>query len=135
MVDDNVRSVHRLAESEASERNHMKRLITRLVLPATLALGTLGLGLGVAAAPAFAAQKSHATTAIKTWHGKIVKLDAKMGTTEAFSMTVDMKVYVVHYDAMTHWVMGTAKNIKVGALVTVTGTLSGKTIAAAKLSA
>jgi hypothetical protein len=113
----------------------MKRLITRLVLPATLALGTLGLGLGVAAAPAFAAQKSHATTATKTWHGKIVKLDAKMGTTEAFSMTVDMKVYVVHYDAMTHWVMGTAKNIKVGALVTVTGTLSGKTIAAAKLSA
>jgi DNA polymerase-3 subunit alpha len=37
-------------------------------------------------------------------------------------------------DSMTHWVMGTAKNIKVGALVTVTGTLSGKTIAAAKLS-
>jgi len=36
---------------------------------------------------------------------------------------------------MTHCVMGTAKNIKVGALVTVTGTLSGKTIAAAKLSA
>ena len=113
----------------------MKRLITRLVLPATLALGTLGLGFGVAAAPAVAAQKSHPTTTTKTWHGKIVKLDAKMGTTEAFSMTVDMKVYVVHYDAMTHWVMGTAKNIKVGALVTVTGTLSGKTIAAAKLSA
>jgi hypothetical protein len=36
---------------------------------------------------------------------------------------------------MTHWVMGTAKDVKVGALVTVIGTLSGKTIAAAKLSA
>jgi hypothetical protein len=113
----------------------MKRLITRLVLPATLALGTFGLSLGALASPATAAQTNHATMATKTWHGKIVKLDAKMGTTEAFSMTVGKKVYVVHYDSMTHWVMGTAKNIKVGALVTVTGTLSGKTIAAAKLDA
>ena len=110
----------------------MKRLITRLALPATLALGSLGLVAG--ASPATAAQTSHATMATKTWHGKIDKLAAKMGTTEAFTMPVDMKVYVVHYDSMTHWVMGTAKNIKVGALVTVTGTLSGKTIAAAKLS-
>ena len=113
----------------------MKRLITRLVLPATLALGTLSFGLAVAASPATAAPTSHATMATKTWHGKIVKLDARMGTTEAFSMTVGMKTYVVHYDSMTHWVMGTAKNIKVGALVAVTGTLSAKTIAAAKLSA
>jgi hypothetical protein len=112
----------------------MKRPITRLVLPATLALGSLGLGLLAVATPATAASASHAAMD-KTWHGKITKLDAKMGTTEAFTMTVDMKVYVVHYDAMTHWVMGTAKNIKVGALVTVTGTLSGTTIAAAKLSA
>jgi hypothetical protein len=133
-VDEIVRSVHRLAH-EAPERNHMKRLITRLVVPATLVVASLGLGLVAVASPATAAPTSHATMATKTWHGKIVKLDAKMGTTEAFSMTVDMKVYVVHYDSMTHWEMGTAKNIKVGALVTVTGTLSGKTIAAAKLSA
>jgi hypothetical protein len=46
-----------------------------------------------------------------------------------------MKTYVVHYDSMTHWVMGSAKDIKVGALISVTGTLSGKTIAAAKLDA
>ena len=132
-MDEIVRSVHRLAHRGA-ERNHMKRPITRLVLPATLALGSLGLGLLAVATPATAASASHAAMD-KTWHGKITKLDAKMGTTEAFTMTVDMKVYVVHYDAMTHWVMGTAKNIKVGALVTVTGTLSGTTIAAAKLSA
>ncbi len=113
----------------------MQRLIARLVLPATLTLGSLGLGLGVVASPANAAPSRHATMATKTWHGKITKLDAKMGTTEAFTMTVDMKTYVVHYDSMTHWVMGTAKNIKVGARVTVTGTLTGKTIAAAKLSA
>jgi hypothetical protein len=113
----------------------MKRSIARLALPATLAIGTLGFGLGVLTTPATAAQVARATMAAKSWHGKIVKLDAKMGTTEAFSMTVGKKVYVVHYDSMTHWVMGTAKNIKVGALVTVTGTLSGTTIAAAKLSA
>ncbi|MGC2486122.1 MAG: hypothetical protein WA359_07760 [Acidimicrobiales bacterium] len=113
----------------------MKRPISRLVLPLTLTLGTLGFGLGAVTSPATAASVSHATAASKTWHGKITKLDAKIGTTEAFSMTVDMKGYVVHYDSMTHWVMGKAKDIKVGALVTVTGTLSGKTIAAAKLSA
>jgi len=113
----------------------MKRPVARLGVPAALALGALGLGFGVVASPATAAPTSHASTATKTWHGKINKLDAKMGTTEAFTMTVDMKAYVVHYDSMTHWVMGTAKNIKVGALVTVTGTLSGKTITAGKLSA
>jgi hypothetical protein len=113
----------------------MKRLITRLVVPATLTLGTLGLGLGAVASSASAAPAAHATMATHTWHGKIVKLDEKMGTTEAFTMTVHMKTYVVHYDSMTHWVMGSAKDIKVGALISVTGTLSGKTIAAAKLDA
>ena len=46
-----------------------------------------------------------------------------------------MKTYVVHYDAMTRWVMGSKKNLKVGTLVSVTGTLTHSTIAAAKLSA
>jgi hypothetical protein len=36
---------------------------------------------------------------------------------------------------MTHWVMGSKKNLKVGALVSVTGTLTHSTIAAAKFSA
>ena len=112
----------------------MKRLFTRLVVPTILAVGVFGGGLGAVASPATAAPTSHAK-ATQTWHGKIVKLDAKMGTTEAFTMTDDMKVYVVHYDSMTHWVMGTKKNIKVGALVTVTGTRRDNTIAAAKLSA
>ncbi|HTT59508.1 MAG TPA: hypothetical protein VMF33_05620 [Acidimicrobiales bacterium] len=113
----------------------MKRPIAKLAVSTALALGTTGLGLGILASSATAATTSHATTATKTWHGKITKLDAKMGTTEAFTMTVDMKAYVVHYDSMTHWVMGTAKDIKVGALVTVTGTLKGTTITAGKLSA
>jgi hypothetical protein len=112
----------------------MKRLITKLVLPAALVFGTVGVGV-IATTPAFSLEKSHATMATKTWHGKVDKLNAPMGTTESFSMTVHMKVYVVHYDSMTHWVMGSKKNLKPGALVTVTGTLSGTTIAAAKLSA
>ncbi|MHB8378359.1 MAG: hypothetical protein ACYDB2_00380 [Acidimicrobiales bacterium] len=45
------------------------------------------------------------------------------------------KTHVVHFDAMTHWLMGSKKNLKVGALVTGTGGLSHSTIATAKLSA
>jgi hypothetical protein len=112
----------------------MKRLITKLVLPAALVVGTIGVS-AIAITPAFALEKSHATMATKTWHGKVDTLNPPMGTTESFSMTVHMKVYIVHYDSMTHWVMGTKKDLKKGALVTVTGTISGTTIAAAKLSA
>jgi hypothetical protein len=112
----------------------MKRAIIRLVLPAALVFATLGLNI-TASAPVYAVEKSHTTTGTKTWHGKVDKLNATMGTTESFTMTVDMKVYTVHYDSMTHWVMGSKKNLKKGALVTVTGTLKGTTIAAAKLSA
>jgi len=35
---------------------------------------------------------------------------------------------------MTHWVVGSKKNLMVDALVTVTGTLTHSTIAAPKLS-
>jgi len=133
-VDEIVRSVHRLAH-EAPERNHMKRLITRLVVPATLVVASLGLGLVAVASPATAAPRATPRWPPRPGTERSSSSTPRWGTTEAFSMTVDMKVYVVHYDSMTHWEMGTAKNIKVGALVTVTGTLSGKTIAAAKLSA
>jgi hypothetical protein len=133
LVDEIVRSAH-ASPRGVPERIHMMRMITRLVVPSMLALGSVGLGF-VAAGPANAASTSHATTATKTWHGKVVKLDAKMGMTEAFTMTVGTKTFVVHYDSMTHWVMGTAKDIKIGVLVTVTGTLNGATIAAARLSA
>jgi hypothetical protein len=68
-----------------------------------------------------------------TWHGKITKINAKMGTTSSFSFKKGTETYVVHWDAMTHFVMGTAKNIKVGALVTVTGTVKGMIITGTKL--
>ncbi|MFY9783724.1 MAG: hypothetical protein WAK12_09360 [Acidimicrobiales bacterium] len=112
----------------------MKRLIPSCVLPVALLFGALGVGV-IATTPAYAAPRSHATTGTKTWHGKVDKLNATMGTTESFSLTVGMKIYTVHYDSMTHWVMGSKKNLKKGALVTVTGTLSGTTITAGKLSA
>jgi len=112
----------------------MKRVITKVVVPAALVFTTLGVG-ALATTPANAVEKSHASTATKTWHGTVDKVNAPMGSTESFSMTVHMKVYTVHYDSMTHWIMGSKANLKKGALVTVTGTLSGTTIAAAKLSA
>ncbi|HEY5266159.1 MAG TPA: hypothetical protein VIJ40_05035 [Acidimicrobiales bacterium] len=105
----------------------MKRTLVALVLPGALALGSLGLGVAVATIPAGAAEYAH-TAMHHTWHGKVSKINAKMGTTNSFSFVSGTTTYVVHWDAMTHFTMGTAKNIKVGALVTVTGTLKGTTI-------
>ncbi|MCU1363005.1 MAG: hypothetical protein JWM55_833 [Acidimicrobiaceae bacterium] len=112
----------------------MKNLLTRWALPVALVFATLGVNITLSA-PVNAVEKSHSTMGVKTWHGKVDKLNASMGTTESFSLSVGMKIYTVHYDSMTHWVMGSKKNLKKGALVTVTGTLSGTTITAAKLSA
>jgi hypothetical protein len=105
----------------------MKRLIAALVLPATLAVGSLGLAVTLPGAPAGATEYAH-TAMHHTWHGTITKIDAKMGTTSAFSFKSGKSTYVVHWDAMTHFTMGKAKNIKVGALVSVTGTLKGMII-------
>jgi hypothetical protein len=58
-----------------------------------------------------------------------------MGTEDSFTFVVHMKTYTVDYNAMTKFEMGTAKDIKAGALVTVTGTLAKTTIKATKLSA
>lgn len=111
----------------------MKRLLYSLVVPAVAVLSLAGSA--VIDAPANAAVHSHDAMTAKTWHGKVEKLNAAMGTTESFTVAVGMKDYTVHYDAMTHWTMGSKKDLKVGALVTVTGTLSGTTISATKLSA
>ena len=110
----------------------MKRVIAAFVLPGALAFGTLGLGATVSSAPAGATERAHATMD-HTWHGRITKINAKMGTTSSFSFKKGTETYVVHWDAMTHFVMGTAKNIKVGALVTVTGTVKGMIITGTKL--
>jgi hypothetical protein len=109
----------------------MKRLLTALAIP-TLAVASLGAGFAIVA-PASAAVHSHATMA-KTWHGTVEKLNKTMGTTESFSVKVGKDVYTVHYDSMTHWTMGSKKDLKVGAMVAVMGTVTGMTIAATSLS-
>lgn len=110
----------------------MKRMLLVLVLPVALAMGFLGLGVTLASVPAGAAVHEH-TTMQHTWHGKISKINAKMGSTHSFSFVSGSRTYVARWDAMTHFTMGTAKNIKVGALVSVTGTLKGMIITGTKL--
>jgi hypothetical protein len=110
----------------------MKRKFAALMVPTALAIGSLGLAVTLPGGPAGAVERSH-TTMDHSWHGKISKINAKMGTTSSFTFVNGTKTYVVHWDAMTHFTMGTAKNIKVGALVTVTGTLKGMTITGTRL--
>lgn len=107
----------------------MRKLFAALVVP-TLAVATLGV---VITAPASAAARSHAAMA-RTWHGTVEKLNAAMGTTESFTVKVGKDLYTVHYDAMTHWTMGSKKDLKAGAMIAVTGTIKGMTIAASSLS-
>jgi hypothetical protein len=110
----------------------MKRLFAIVALPAALLIGALGLGV-TAIAPAGATEYAH-TTMTHTWHGTVTKLNAKMGTTSSFSLKTETHTYVVHWDAMTHFTMGTSKNLKAGALVAVTGTLKGMIITGTKLN-
>jgi hypothetical protein len=110
----------------------MKRTLAALLLPGALAVGSLGLGVALTASPAGAIENAHVTMH-HTWHGKITKINAKMGPTSSFSFKQGTETFVVHWNAMTHFTMGTAKNIKVGALVTVTGTLKGMIITGTKL--
>jgi len=105
----------------------MKKTVATLLMPAALAL-TLSVG------PAGAVSHGHAMMT-HTWHGKITKVDAKMGSEDSFKVVIDMKTYTVDWNAMTKFVMGNAKDVKKGALVTVTGTLAKNTIKATKLSA
>jgi hypothetical protein len=110
----------------------MKRIIATLVLPGALAVGSFGLGAVLTNTPAGATESAHVTMD-HTWHGTITKINAKMGTTSSFSFKKGTETFVVHWNHMTHFTMGTAKNIKIGALVTVTGTAKGMIITGTKL--
>jgi hypothetical protein len=109
----------------------MKRFLAAIVLPGAFLLGALGVGVTTSVA-AGAAEYAH-TAMDHTWHGTVTKINAKMGTTSSFSFKTGSHTYVVHWDAMTHFTMGTSKNIKVGALVAVTGTLKGMIITGTRL--
>ncbi len=112
----------------------MKRLFAGILAP-TLLVGALGAGaaLTVATNQAGAAVRSHDTMAAKSWHGTVEKVNAPMGTTDSFTLKVGKDVYTVHWNDMTHWVMGTKKDLKAGAMVSVTGTVVQMTISATKL--
>jgi len=105
----------------------MKIRIANVLLPVALAVTPLSFGVALASGPAGATQIAHVAMH-HTWHGTVTKINHKMGTQNSFSFKSGMETYVVHWDAMTHFTMGTAKNLKVGALVTVTGTLKGMII-------
>lgn len=95
-----------------------------------VSLGAFG---AINAEPA-AAINAHVMMATKTWHGKVTKINETMGTTHSFTFEgAHMKTYVVHYDAMTKFTMGTRKDVKVGGLISVTGALKGPTITAASI--
>jgi hypothetical protein len=104
----------------------MKKFIAALAVPGVLLVGGLGLGI-TTVTPASATEYAHVAMH-HTWHGTVTKINAKMGTTSSFSLKSGAHTYVVHWDAMTHFTMGTAKNLKTGALVAVTGTLKGMII-------
>jgi hypothetical protein len=104
----------------------MKRFLAAIVVPGVLLAGALGLGITTTVS-AGAAEFAH-TAMAHTWHGTVTKINAKMGTTSSFSFRSGSHNYVVHWDAVTHFTMGISKNIKVGALVAVTGTLKGMMI-------
>ncbi|MGH3733017.1 MAG: hypothetical protein ACRDVC_06530 [Acidimicrobiales bacterium] len=111
----------------------MKRFLSTLIVPTALLVGSLGT-LGVVNAGPAAAADAHATMATKTWHGKVTKINETMGTTHSFSFKgTNMKIYTVHYDAMTEFTMGTRKDVKVGGLISVTGTLKSTTITATSI--
>jgi ABC-type proline/glycine betaine transport system substrate-binding protein len=103
------------------------RGIARLALPAALAVGSLALATG---APASAAAPSHATVAPHsvTWPGVV---DSVNLAKHRFVFTWAGYRYTVTYTSKTKFTNGTAKKLKKGLHVTVTGSLKGSTVLAA----
>jgi uncharacterized cupin superfamily protein len=108
-----------------------KVLVTLIAAPL---LATSSLALTTFAPDAANAATSHSMMTAHTWKGKITKLDAKMGSTEAFNFEVGMKIYTVHYTSMTKFEMGNAAMLKKGTAVTVSGSLKGEVITATKFN-
>ncbi|MGA7833867.1 MAG: hypothetical protein WCA31_01520 [Acidimicrobiales bacterium] len=110
----------------------MKKTFRSAVASLAVVTGSFG-----AVAVAFAAQANPASASTMmshSWHGTVEKVNAKMGTEESFTLKVGTKTYKVDYTTMTKFTMGSSKDVKAGAMMSVTGTLSGSTIKASKLS-
>jgi hypothetical protein len=108
--------------------NTMKKMIARIVVPTVLAASTLGFGVAVLSAPA------GATTAVtaKSYAGTVKAADV---TKDRFTLSSGAKTYTVVYTAKTKWAKGTAADLKTGAAVTVTGTITKTVIHASSIKA
>lgn len=110
----------------------MKRYLPRVVAPAALALGSLGLVAGLAVSPAGASGRP-AVVAVKSasWSGTVKTVDTKK---DWFTFTSGSKTYTVDYNSMTKFSKGKATALKKGVKVTVAGTLSKTTIKASSIT-
>jgi hypothetical protein len=110
----------------------MKKTLRSTVASLAVLAGSFGV---VATTFAVQANTASASTPMThSWHGTVERVNAKMGTEESFTLKVGMKTYKVDYTTMTKFTMGSSKGVKAGAMISVTGTLSGSTIKASKLS-
>jgi len=104
--------------------------ISRYALPAALALGLISVAGAPVAASAAARPEAVTTHYTVTWAGVVNSVNVKQ---HRFVYTWDGGKYTVTYTSKTKWSKGTAKSLKKGLHVTVTGNLKGSTIAATKI--
>jgi hypothetical protein len=109
-----------------------KKAIAALILPIVVSSGSIA---ALTSAPNVAgAATSHSMMASHTWKGKVTAAHAMMGMHESFSFVVGTKTYNVDYTTLTKFAMGSAKLIKAGVHITVTGNLKGEVITATTLN-
>jgi len=110
----------------------MKKTLRSSVATLAIVAGSIG---AVATTAVVQATGASATEMMAhSWHGTIEKVNSMMGKDGLFTLKDGMKLYKVHYTAMTKFTSGSPKKLKAGGMVAVTGTLSGSTIMATKIS-
>ena len=112
----------------------MNNKFAKVVLPAVLAVGSLGLG-ALATVPAGASTKApHTTSATASLTGKVARSNVAKGM---FWLKVGSKTYRVNFTSATKFTKGTSTSLVKGAAVTVSGKYVGKSsvIAASSISA
>jgi hypothetical protein len=110
----------------------MRKYIAKVAIPALFAIGSLGAGTAIAAAPAGAATRpthkppASALSPAATYKGTVKSVDASK---DLFTLKDGSKSYVVFYRGAVKFTKGAASDIKVNAAVTIKGNLvKGKTL-------
>jgi cytochrome c-type biogenesis protein CcmE len=103
----------------------MRKFITKAMIPALFAVGSLGLGAAFLAAPAGATTPpkhapAGAISASATYKGTIKTTDAAK---TIFTLKDGSKTYTVFYRGAVKFTKGSAASLKVGTTVSVTGNL------------